>query len=95
MSWELNQFEPFPGTSASRVQCSFTLTFSQRSECVGFQVFIETLLERADRAERRLLLLSSHTRGYTPVPGQGGRSLDGSTDDITRKMQGTTGNRVR
>lgn len=78
-------------------------------------MFIETLLERADRAERQLLLLSSHTHHnhythrndkhthpdvyadpYTPLPGRGGRSLDGSTDDIiANKMQGTFGNRVR
>ncbi|XP_026178086.1 F-box only protein 41-like isoform X2 [Mastacembelus armatus] len=71
------------------------------------QVFIETLLERADRAERQLLLLSSHTQHddkyahsdvyidpYTPVPVRGGRSLDGSTDDIiASKMQETIGNR--
>lgn len=63
--------------------------------CVWSQVFIETLLERADRAERRLLLLSSHTPRNVdqrrPVRGQGGRSAD----DITDKMQGTAGNRVR
>ncbi|MEQ2255176.1 hypothetical protein ILYODFUR_011102 [Ilyodon furcidens] len=62
------------------------------------QVFIEALLERADRAERQLLLLShnhfTHGGGfeytepytppevYSPVPGRAGRSLDGSTDDI-------------
>uniref|UniRef100_A0A4W6DGX6 Uncharacterized protein n=1 Tax=Lates calcarifer TaxID=8187 RepID=A0A4W6DGX6_LATCA len=83
------------------------------------QVFIETLLERADRAERQLLQLSSHTHHnhythhndkyahmdiyadpytltqvYTPVPGRGGRSLDGSTNDIiANRMQGTIGNR--
>ncbi|XP_022616624.1 F-box only protein 41-like [Seriola dumerili] len=82
------------------------------------QVFIETLLERADRAERQLLQLSSHTHHnrfthhndryahtdvyvdpyaltqvYTPVLGRGGRSLDGSTDDIASKLQGTIGNR--
>ena len=74
-------------------------------------MFIETLLERADRAERQLLLLSSHTHThthhrythahpyadpYTPAPGRGGRSLDGSTDDIiASKLQGAIGNRVR
>ncbi|KAK2899477.1 F-box only protein 41-like [Channa argus] len=82
------------------------------------QVFIETLLERADRAERQLLLLSSHTHHnryphngqythtdlytdpytpveqYSPLPGRGGHSLDGSTDDIlANKMQETIGNR--
>ncbi|XP_038126828.1 F-box only protein 41-like isoform X1 [Cyprinodon tularosa] len=62
------------------------------------QVFIETLLDRADRAERQLLLLShnhftnndrfeyaepySPSEVYSPVPGRAGRSLDGSTDDI-------------
>ncbi|KAM4714022.1 F-box only protein 41 isoform 2-T4 [Anableps anableps] len=73
------------------------------------QVFIETLLERADRAERQLLLLSHNhftrnrfeyaepytpSEAYSPVPGRAGRSLDGSTDDIvTNKMQETIGNR--
>ncbi|XP_035986090.1 F-box only protein 41-like [Fundulus heteroclitus] len=62
------------------------------------QVFIETLLERADRAERQLLLLSHNhfthndrfeysepytpSEAYSPVPGRAGRSLDGSADDI-------------
>ncbi|XP_063756758.1 F-box only protein 41-like isoform X2 [Eleginops maclovinus] len=62
------------------------------------QVFIEALLERADRAERQLLLLSSHTHlythtepythpyihthGHTPAVGWGGRSLDASTEDV-------------
>lgn len=65
-------------------------------------MFIEALLERAERAEQQLLL-SAHTRhtqkhtltgGY--APGQGGRGLDGSDDDvITDKMQGAIGNRVR
>lgn len=66
---------------------------------VWSQVFIETLLDRADRAERRLLLLSSHAAHNvdqcTPGRGQGGRSLDASADDITEKTQGTAGNRVR
>ncbi|XP_043954350.1 F-box only protein 41-like isoform X3 [Gambusia affinis] len=73
------------------------------------QVFIEALLERADRAERQLLLLSNnhvtHSRFeygepyspsevYSPEPGRAGRSLDGSTDDIiTYKMQESLGNR--
>ncbi|KAG7215163.1 hypothetical protein INR49_006909 [Caranx melampygus] len=98
------------------------------------QLFIETLLDRADRAERQLLQLSSHTHHdsfvhrhhsngdddddddddennrythadvyaadpyarthvYAPVLGRGGRSLDGSTDDMMSKMQGTIGNR--
>uniref|UniRef100_A0A1A8GL68 Uncharacterized protein n=2 Tax=Nothobranchius korthausae TaxID=1143690 RepID=A0A1A8GL68_9TELE len=66
------------------------------------QVFIETLLERADRAERQLLLLShhdndlhyTHSQVYSPVPGRGGRSLDGSTDDIiSNKMLEAIGNR--
>ncbi|XP_034063835.1 F-box only protein 41-like isoform X2 [Gymnodraco acuticeps] len=62
------------------------------------QVFIETLLVRADRAERQLLLASSHTHlythtepythpytqthGHTPAVGWGGRSLDASTEDV-------------
>lgn len=78
-------------------------------------MFIETLLERADCAERRLLMLGSHehrnlfpdsdgyaytepyllTEVYEPTRSQGGRSLDGSTDDIiANKMQETIGNRV-
>uniref|UniRef100_A0A1A7WPP8 Uncharacterized protein n=1 Tax=Iconisemion striatum TaxID=60296 RepID=A0A1A7WPP8_9TELE len=70
------------------------------------QVFIETLLERADQAERQLLLLShqhndlhyadlyTHSQVYSPVPGRSGRSLDGSIDDnISNKMQETIGNR--
>ncbi|KAL4008059.1 hypothetical protein ACER0C_001911 [Sarotherodon galilaeus] len=78
------------------------------------QMFIETLLERADRAERRLLMLGSHehrnlfpdsdgyaytepyvlTEVYEPARSRGGRSLDGSTDDIiANKMQETIGNR--
>ncbi|XP_029382744.1 F-box only protein 41-like [Echeneis naucrates] len=44
------------------------------------QTFIETLLERADRAERQLLQLRPH-------------SLDGG-DDNTSKLQATIGNRV-
>uniref|UniRef100_A0A3P8TTC3 F-box protein 41 n=1 Tax=Amphiprion percula TaxID=161767 RepID=A0A3P8TTC3_AMPPE len=73
-------------------------------------VFIETLLDRADRAERQLLLLGSHqnhfrdryvdpyhlAQVYPPTAGRGGRSLDSSTDDIiTTKTQGTMGNRVK
>lgn len=71
-----------------------------------FQVLIETLLERADRAERQLLLLSSdacckythtrrHTEGYTLVSGWGGRSLDGSADDIITNRMEAIGHRVR
>lgn len=70
-----------------------------------FKVFIETLLERADRAERQLFMLSSHTRhkythtrhhgGYAPVSGWGGRSLDSSADDIIADRLETLGNRVR
>ncbi|XP_058480564.1 F-box only protein 41-like [Solea solea] len=61
------------------------------------QVFIESLLERADRAERQLLQLTRRnpydkTYAYTdsyaareeylPVHGRGGRSLDGSASDV-------------
>ncbi|XP_078100505.1 F-box only protein 41-like [Sander vitreus] len=57
------------------------------------QVFIETLLERADRAERQLLLLSTHAHHnnrYTRTHG----SAYASTDDIiANKMQETIGNR--
>lgn len=69
------------------------------------KVFIETLLERADRAEQQLFMLSSqtsrkhtHTRlhgGYAPVSGWGGRSLDSSADDIIADRLETLGNRVR
>uniref|UniRef100_A0A665U3F2 Si:ch73-290k24.5 n=1 Tax=Echeneis naucrates TaxID=173247 RepID=A0A665U3F2_ECHNA len=71
------------------------------------QTFIETLLERADRAERQLLQLSTHTQQnnrhthsdmytqvYTPIRVQGPHSLDGG-DDNTSKLQATIGNRVR
>ncbi|XP_049923385.1 F-box only protein 41-like [Epinephelus moara] len=96
------------------IECFLRETAEKEAEAKSrLQVFIETLLERADRAERQLLLFSSHTHhnhythhdnayidpytlseGYTPVAGRGGRSLDGSTDDIiTNKMQGTIGNR--
>ncbi|XP_030018211.1 F-box only protein 41-like [Sphaeramia orbicularis] len=72
------------------------------------QAFIEMLLERADRAERHLLLLNTHTHhnhytnsdtyihadSYGSVNIRGGRSLDGSVDDILHnKMQETIGNR--
>uniref|UniRef100_A0A665U2Y2 Si:ch73-290k24.5 n=1 Tax=Echeneis naucrates TaxID=173247 RepID=A0A665U2Y2_ECHNA len=63
------------------------------------QTFIETLLERADRAERQLLQLSTHTQQnnrhthsdmytqvYTPIRVQGPHSLDGG-DDNTSKLQ--------
>uniref|UniRef100_A0A3P9DRP9 F-box protein 41 n=1 Tax=Maylandia zebra TaxID=106582 RepID=A0A3P9DRP9_9CICH len=88
---------------------------SKRQQSVsGRLMFIETLLERADCAERRLLMLGSHehrnlfpdsdgyaytepyllTEVYEPTRSQGGRSLDGSTDDIiANKMQETIGNR--
>ncbi|XP_031734922.1 F-box only protein 41-like [Anarrhichthys ocellatus] len=90
------------------IECFLRETAEKEAEAKSrLQVFIETLLERADRAERQLLLLGSHTHhhhhrythtdpyeGYAPAPGRGGRSLDGSTDDvITDKMQGTIGNR--
>ncbi|XP_041842103.1 F-box only protein 41-like [Melanotaenia boesemani] len=71
------------------------------------QVFIETLLERADRAERQLLLLSHNhfthsdnyacadpytlSEVYSPGLGRCGRSLDGSADDIIANR--TIGNR--
>lgn len=70
-----------------------------------FKVFIETLLERADHAERQLFMLSSHTRckythtrhhgGYAPVSGWWGQSLDSSADDIFTDRLETLGNRVR
>lgn len=57
------------------------------------------LLERADRAERRLLLLASnHTpyalpKAYSP---EGGWSLDGSRDGVLcSRFQESMGNRVR
>lgn len=63
-------------------------------------MFIETLLERADRAERQLLLLGSHHEHldryadpFTPGPERGGQSLDSSVDSVN-KMLGTMGNRV-
>ncbi|XP_053717222.1 F-box only protein 41-like [Synchiropus splendidus] len=57
------------------------------------QVFIETLLDRADRAERQLLKLSSQDR-YTPLLCRGGRSLDASTDDfLDNKAHEVIGNR--
>ncbi|XP_068569164.1 F-box only protein 41-like [Cebidichthys violaceus] len=90
------------------IECFLRETAEKEAEAKSrLQVFIETLLERADRAERQLLLLDSHTHhhhrrythtdpyeGYAPAPGRGGRSLDGSTDDvIADKMHGTIGNR--
>uniref|UniRef100_A0A672ZB62 Si:ch73-290k24.5 n=1 Tax=Sphaeramia orbicularis TaxID=375764 RepID=A0A672ZB62_9TELE len=83
---------------------------SRLGSVVIFQAFIEMLLERADRAERHLLLLNTHTHhnhytnsdtyihadSYGSVNIRGGRSLDGSVDDILHnKMQETIGNRVR
>lgn len=69
------------------------------------KVFIETLLERADRAEQQLFILSSHSHrkcmhtrhhgGFAPVSGWVGRSLDGSADDIITDRLETLGNRVR
>lgn len=71
------------------------------------QVFIETLLDRAEWAERLLLgqdlLTRDHPEYLDPFspqevllgPGRGGRSLDGSDDDIiTHRMQEAIGNRV-
>ncbi|KAI3375796.1 hypothetical protein L3Q82_003740 [Scortum barcoo] len=90
------------------IECFLRETAQKEVEAKSrLQVFIETLLERADRAERQLLLLSTHThhnhythRGhafaepYTPLPARGGRSLDASTDDIfADKMQESIGNR--
>ncbi|XP_054457899.1 F-box only protein 41-like [Anoplopoma fimbria] len=91
------------------IECFLRETAEKEAEAKSrLQVFIETLLERADRAERQLLLFSSHTHhnrythadpyttaeGYAPAPGRGGRSLDASTDDvIADKIQGTIGNR--
>ncbi|XP_023821885.1 F-box only protein 41 isoform X2 [Oryzias latipes] len=61
------------------------------------QVFIEMLLERADRAERRLLLLASNhapyalPKAYSP---EGGWSLDGSRDGVLcSRFQESMGNR--
>lgn len=69
------------------------------------KVFIETLLERADRAEHQLFILSSqshrkctltrHHGGYTPVSGWWGRSLDNSADYIITDRLENLGNRVR
>nr|XP_046236036.1 F-box only protein 41-like isoform X1 [Scatophagus argus]XP_046236039.1 F-box only protein 41-like isoform X1 [Scatophagus argus]XP_046236040.1 F-box only protein 41-like isoform X1 [Scatophagus argus]XP_046236041.1 F-box only protein 41-like isoform X1 [Scatophagus argus]XP_046236042.1 F-box only protein 41-like isoform X1 [Scatophagus argus]XP_046236043.1 F-box only protein 41-like isoform X1 [Scatophagus argus] len=86
------------------IECFLRDTAEKEAEAkCRLQVFIETLLERADLAERQLLLLTTHTHhgrryahaeGDAPVPGRGGRSLDGSTDDIiANKMRETIGNR--
>ncbi|XP_029283562.1 F-box only protein 41-like [Cottoperca gobio] len=91
------------------IECFLRETAEKEAKAKSrLQVFIETLLERADRAERQLLLLSSHTHlnhythtdpytlteGYTPAPGRWGRSLDASTEDvIADKIQGPIGNR--
>ncbi|XP_041821698.1 F-box only protein 41-like [Chelmon rostratus] len=92
------------------IECFLRDTAEKEAEAKSrLQVFIETLLERADRAERQLLLLNSRahrnhadayadpyalTGEYAPVPGRGGRSLDGSADDIVAdKALGTIGNR--
>ncbi|XP_056156762.1 F-box only protein 41-like [Lampris incognitus] len=80
------------------IECFLRETAEKEAEAKArLQVFIETLLERADRAERQLLLHTSythhdkytHTDRHTPSPGRSGRSLDGSTDDII----GTLSNR--
>ncbi|XP_076580932.1 F-box only protein 41-like isoform X2 [Chaetodon auriga] len=102
------------------IECFLRDTAEKEAEAKSrLQVFIETLLERVDCAERQLLLLNSHAHHnhftrhngkyahadaytdpyalaeeYTPVPGRGGRSLDGSTDDIiVEPTQGTISNR--
>ncbi|XP_076019065.1 F-box only protein 41-like [Genypterus blacodes] len=82
------------------IECFLRETAEREAEAKArLQIFIETLLERAERAERHLLLLSSHTHlthtlGYTPAPGRSGRSLDSSTDDIvTNKAKETLGYR--
>uniref|UniRef100_A0A3Q1G4U5 F-box protein 41 n=1 Tax=Acanthochromis polyacanthus TaxID=80966 RepID=A0A3Q1G4U5_9TELE len=91
------------------IECFLRETAEKEAEAKSrLQVFIETLLDRADRAERQLLLLGSHqnhfrdqyidpyhlAQVYPPTAGRGGRSLDSSTDDIiTTKTQGTMGNR--
>ncbi|XP_036072521.1 F-box only protein 41 isoform X3 [Oryzias melastigma] len=63
-------------------------------------VFIEMLLERADRAERHLLLLASNhahyalPKAYSPEAGRGGCSLDGSKDGVVSgRLQDAIGNR--
>ncbi|XP_017165853.1 F-box only protein 41-like [Poecilia reticulata] len=90
------------------ISCCQTFSTSSKSLTDLRQVFIESLLERADRAERQLLLLlgnnhfahnrfrygepNSPSEVYSPGPG---RSLDGSTDDvIASEMQQSLGNRV-
>lgn len=97
------------------IECFLRDTAEKEAEAKSrLQVFIETLLERADRAERQLLMLGSQshrnhfphgdryayadpymlTEAYEPACSRGGRSLDGSTDDIiANKIQGTVGNR--
>ncbi|XP_074555107.1 F-box only protein 41-like [Halichoeres trimaculatus] len=48
------------------IECFLRETAEKEAEAKSrLQVFIETLLERADRAERQLLLLSSHHNHYT------------------------------
>uniref|UniRef100_H2LA90 Uncharacterized protein n=1 Tax=Oryzias latipes TaxID=8090 RepID=H2LA90_ORYLA len=65
---------------------------THRSVFCVLQVFIEMLLERADRAERRLLLLASNhapyalPKAYSP---EGGWSLDGSRDGVLYPLSGS------
>lgn len=62
---------------------------------VKLQVFIESLLDRADRAERHLLMLTSH-KHYSPVHRCGHSPVftGGSLDDIiTSRCQESLGNR--
>ncbi|KAM8898570.1 LOW QUALITY PROTEIN: F-box only protein 41-like [Spinachia spinachia] len=71
---------------------SFVLTVHLLRRLRDLQVFIETLLDRADRAERQLLLFSSQHDRYAPA--RGGRSPDGSANDVPAvKMQESFDNR--
>uniref|UniRef100_A0AAV2KMD3 FBX41/ZN365 C2H2-type zinc finger domain-containing protein n=1 Tax=Knipowitschia caucasica TaxID=637954 RepID=A0AAV2KMD3_KNICA len=69
------------------IECFLNSLAQREAEAkVKLQVFIESLLERADRAERHLLLITSHK----PSPHRG--SLD---EIITSRLQESIGNRVR
>ncbi|KAJ0006612.1 hypothetical protein NQD34_013885 [Periophthalmus magnuspinnatus] len=69
------------------VECFLSGLAQREAEAkVKLQVFIESLLERADRAERHLLLLTSHK----PLPHPHRSSLD---DIITSRLQESIGNR--
>ncbi|XP_047442039.1 F-box only protein 41-like [Mugil cephalus] len=82
------------------IECFLRETAEREAEAKSrLQVFIETLLERAERAERQLLLLTSHQdhlENFTPGPGPGrGQSLDGSVEDVNKALgtMGTMGTR--